>query len=202
MTERTEMGKVIASEFMSLDGVVQAPSYPNEDRSGGFDRGGWHAGYFDDVSMGWVLETVAGAGAYLLGRGTYEIFAGHWPNASAEEQVLAEPLNNRRKYVASTTLSGPLDWHNATLLEGDLGDAVRALKAQDGRDLLVIGSPGLVESLLDLDLIDELRVMIDPVLVGGGKRMFRDGGQIRPMRLVESQATSTGALILTYAAKA
>lgn len=202
MTERTEMRKVIATEFMSLDGVVQAPSYPDEDRSGGFKRGGWHAGYFDEVSMRWVLETVMGAGAYLLGRGTYEIFAGHWPNASAEEQVLAEPLNKRPKYVASTTLSGPLDWHNASLLEGDLGDAVRALKAQDGNELLVIGSPGLVQSLLDLDLIDELRMMVDPLLVGGGKRLFRDGAQTLPMRLVESQATSTGALILTYAAKA
>jgi dihydrofolate reductase len=90
-------------------GVVQAPSYPDEDRSGGFDRGGWHTCYFDDLSMNWVIETVRGAGGYLLGRGTYEIFAAHWPNASEEEQVLAEPLNTRPKYVASTLLE-PLEW--------------------------------------------------------------------------------------------
>lgn len=194
-----EMRKLIATEWMSLDGVVQAPSSPDEDRSGGFDRGGWHTGYFDDHSMNWVAETVGGAGGYLLGRGTYEIFAGHWPNASEEEQVLAEPLNTRPKYVASTTLVEPLEWQHSTLLRGDVGDAVRALKAQDGDDLLVIGSPGLVQSLVELDLLDEVRVMIDPLVVGAGKRLFGDGIPVRALRLVESQATGTGAIIATYA---
>jgi dihydrofolate reductase len=105
--------------------------------------------------MNWVIETVRGAGGYLLGRGTYEIFAAHWPNASEEEQMLAEPLNMRPKYVTSTTLVEPLEWQYSTLLRGDVGDAVRALKAQDGDDLLVIGSPGLVQSLVQHDLLDE-----------------------------------------------
>lgn len=195
----TEMRKLIATEWMSLDGVVQAPSYPDEDRSGRFDRGGWHTRYFDDLSMNWVIETVRGAGGYLLGRGTYEIFAAHWPNASQAEQVLAEPLNMRPKYVASTTLVEPLEWQHSTLLRENVDDAVRALKAQDGDDLLVIGSPGLVQSLVEHDLLDEVRVMIDPLVVGGGKRLF-GGNPIRALRLVESQVTGTGAIIATYAA--
>src|ERR1700758_2943060 len=113
------MRKLIAIEWMSLDGVVQAPSYPDEDRTGGFDRGRWHTRYFDDFSMNWVIESVRGAGGYLLGRGTYEIFAAHWPKAPAEQQVLAEPLNTLPKYVASPTLGEPLGWQNSTSLRGD-----------------------------------------------------------------------------------
>lgn len=194
------MRKVIANVWMTLDGVVQSPSYPDEDASGGFGHGGWHARYFDELSMNWVIENVRGAGGYLLGRGTYEIFAAHWPNAPREQQVLAEPFNTLPKYVASTTLAGPLDWPGSTLLRGDLGAAVRALKQREGRDLHVIGSPGLVQSLLARDLLDELRLMIDPVLVGGGKRLFRTDGAHRPLRLTDSQVTSTGAIIATYAA--
>jgi dihydrofolate reductase len=106
------MRKVIANERMTLDGVVQAPSYADEDVTGGFLHGGWHTGYFDDLSMTWVIENVRGAGGYLLGRGTYEIFAAHWPNAPAEQRVLAEPLNALPKHVASTTLDEPLGWQN------------------------------------------------------------------------------------------
>jgi dihydrofolate reductase len=196
------MRRVIANEWMTLDGVVQAPSYPDEDVSGGFGHGGWHSRYFDDLSMNWVIESVRGAGGYLLGRGTYEIFAAHWPKAPAEQQVLAEPLNTLPKYVASTTLSEPLGWQNSTLLRGDIGPAVRALKAGHGKDLHVIGSPGLVQTLIVLGLVDELRLMIDPVLVGGGKRLFRDDGALRRLRLADSQVTSTGAIIATYAADA
>ena len=133
---------------------------------------------------------------------TYEIFAAHWPKAPAEQQVLAEPLNTLPKYVASTTLSEPLGWQNSTLLRGDIGPAVRALKAGHGKDLHVIGSPGLVQTLIVLGLVDELRLMIDPVLVGGGKRLFRDDGALRRLRLADSQVTSTGAIIATYAADA
>ena len=194
------MRKVIANEWMTLDGVVQAPSYADEDVTGGFGHGGWHARYFDDLSMNWVIENVRGAGGYLLGRGTYEIFAAHWPNAPEEQQVLAEPLNRLPKYVASTTLEEPLGWPNSTLLRGDIGAAVRALKAEEGKNLHVIGSPGLVQSLLVLGLVDELRLMIDPLVVGGGKRLFRDDGGHRPLRLADSQVTSTGAIIATYAA--
>jgi dihydrofolate reductase len=194
------MRKVIAYEFVTLDGVVQAPSYADEDVSGGFERGGWHSRYFDDVSMNWVIESVRGAGGFLLGRGTYEIFADYWPNASEEEQVLAEPLGRLPKYVASATLSEPLGWQNSALLDGDLGKAVRALKAQDEKDLHVIGSPGLVQSLVQEHLVDEFRLMIDPLIVGGGgKRLFHDHMPLQPLQLIDSQVTTTGAIIATYA---
>jgi dihydrofolate reductase len=194
------MRKVVANEFMTLDGVVQAPSYPDEDTTGGFEHGGWHRHYLDDVSMRWVVENVIGAGGFLLGRGTYEMFAAHWPNASEEEQALAQPLNTLPKYVVSTTLSEPLEWRNSTLLRGDLREAVSALRAEEGRDLHVIGSPGLVQSLIEHDLVDELQLMIDPLVLGGGKRFFPDDGALKRLRLVDNQATSTGALIATYAA--
>jgi dihydrofolate reductase len=194
------MRKLIANEWMTLDGVVQSPSYADEDVSGGFTHGGWHARYFDDLSMNWVIENVRGAGGYLLGRGTYEIFAAHWPKAPDEQQMLAEPLNTLPKYVASTTLDEPLGWQNSRLLRGDLGAAVRALKAEEGKDLHEIGSPGLVHSLMVLGLVDELRLMIDPVVAGGGKRQLRDDGALRRLRLADSQVTGTGAIIATYAA--
>jgi dihydrofolate reductase len=193
------MRNVIVQAWMTLDGVVQAPGDADEDTSGGFQHGGWSLPYFDGVAMKWALETVASAGGYLLGRRTYEVFAAHWPNASEEEQPLAEPLNTRPKYVASTTLSEPLGWQNATVLQGDVAEAVAALKQQDGDHLLVIGSPRLVQTLVEHHLVDEFRVMIDPLVVGGGKRIFRDDGVLRPLRLVDSKVTTTGAIVATYA---
>jgi dihydrofolate reductase len=190
------MRKVIANEWTTLDGVVQAPSYADE-----VEHGGWHTRYLDDLSMSWVIGNVSGAGGYLLGRGTYEMFAAHWPNTPEEQQVLAEPLNALPKYVASTTLAEPLGWHNSTLLQSEIGEAVRALKAEEGNDLHGIGSPGLVQSLIEHCLIDEIQLMTDPIIVGGGKRLFRDDGALRPLRLVDSQVTSTGAIIATYAAE-
>jgi dihydrofolate reductase len=192
------MRKVIANELMTLDGVVQAPSYADEDTTGGFEHGGWHARYLDDLSMSWMVENVSGAGGFLLGRGTYEMFAAHWPNAPEEQQVLAEPLNTLPKYVASTTIGEPLEWQNSTLLGGELAKAVGALKAEDGKDLHVIGSPGLVQTLIGHQLVDELQLMIDPLVVGGGKRLFGDDGLLRPLLLVDSQVTSTGAIMATY----
>ena len=193
------MRKVIVNEFMSLDGVVQAPGGADEDTSGGFVHGGWSMGYFDERSQGWVLEGIVGAGGFLLGRRTYEIFAAYWPNAPEEEQVLAEPLNTKPKYVASTTLTEPLAWQGSTLLEGDLAEAVTALKNDDGADLHVIGSAELVRTLIERGLVDELRLMIDPLVLGGGKRVFRDDGTLRALRLVEGEVTSTGAILATYA---
>ena len=118
------MGKLVAQEFSSLDGVAQAPSYPDEDTSGGFAHGGWNTRFMDDESMQWVIGNITEAGSYLLGRHTYETFAEHWPSASEQEQVVARPLNERPKYVASTTLTAPLAWQNSTLLDGDLVTAV------------------------------------------------------------------------------
>jgi dihydrofolate reductase len=194
------MRKVIVNEFMTLDGVVQAPGGADEDTSGGFEHGGWHMPYMDEVAQKEVLEGINEAGGFLLGRRTYEIFAAYWPNAPEEEQVIAEPLNTKPKYVASTTLSDPLEWQNSTVLEGDIAEAVPALKQEDdGGDLHVIGSSELVRELLANDLVDELRVMIDPLVVGGGKRVFNDDGALRPWRLVDSQVTTTGAILATYA---
>ena len=193
------MRKVIACEWMSLDGVVQAPAYPDEDPTGGFKHGGWHVRYFDDDSMKWVLENVTRAGGFLLGRRTYDTFATHWPNASAEEQPLARPLNTLPKYVASRTLKAPLAWHNSTLLESDVPDAVARLKHEAGADLVAIGSTELLHTLMACDLVDELRLMIDPVILGGGKRFFFDRGRLTSLRLVASEVTSTGAILATYA---
>jgi dihydrofolate reductase len=194
------MRKLIVEEWMSLDGVVQAPGDPGEDTSGGFKHGGWHLSYFDDLSQKRVVENLNDAGGFIFGRCTYENFAAYWPNASAEEQVLAEPLNKRPKYVASTTLTEPLEWENSTLLQGDIAKAVAALKEGDGKDLHVIGSAQLVHTLIERDLVDEFRFMIDPLVLGGGKRIFRDDGEMRPLRLLDSEVTTTGAILATYAA--
>src|SRR5919112_3892844 len=141
--EGADMRNVIVTEWMSLDGVVQAPGAADEDTTGGFQHGGWHLRYFDDLSMQWVVETLTAAGGFVLGRRTYEGFAAHWPNASEEEQVVAEPLNTRPKYVASGTLTEPLEWQNSTVLQGDVAEAVAAPKQEGGGDLLVIGSNAL-----------------------------------------------------------
>ena len=194
------MRKVIVNEFMSLDGVAQAPGGAEEDTDGGFAHGGWHMQYMEDEpTQQWVLRSIEEAGGFLLGRRTYEIFAAFWPNAPEEEQVVAEPLNSKPKYVVSTTLAGPLEWENSTLLEGEMADAVAALKQEDGGDLHVIGSTELVRTLIAHGLVDELRLMIDPVVVGGAKRIFPDDGELRPLRLVDGQVTSKGAILATYA---
>ena len=126
------MRKVIVNEFMSLDGVVQAPGGAEEDTTGGFEHGGWHMPYMDDTSMKEVTEGIHEAGGFLLGRRTYEIFAGYWPQAPEEEQVIAEPLNTKPKYVASSTLAEPLEWQNSGLLQGDVAEAVAKLKQEGG----------------------------------------------------------------------
>lgn len=133
----------------------------------------------------------------MFGRRTYDVFAAHWPNASPEEQALAQPLNTLTKYVASRTLREPLAWQNSRLLEGDLAESVAALKREAGNDLLVIGSTDLAAALLKADLVDELRLMIDPVMLGGGK-LFREDGVCRRLALVTSETTSTGAILGTY----
>src|SRR5215210_6588900 len=194
------MRKLIVNEFMSLDGVAQAPGGADEDTSGGFAHGGWHMRYMDDeLAQQWVLASIVEAGGFLLGRRTYEIFAAYWPNAPEEENVIAEPLNTKPKYVASGTLTEPLEWQNSTLVEGDVATTVAELKQQGGADLHVIGSTQLVQTLVAHDLVDEFRLMIDPVVLGGGKRIFRDDGLLRQLTLVESQVTGTGAILATYA---
>jgi dihydrofolate reductase len=193
------MRKLIVHTWMTLDGVAQAPGAPEEDTTGGFQHGGWHLPYFDDTSRKWVADSYTAAGGFLFGRRTFESLAGYWPNASEEEQAIAQPLNTRPKYVVSTTLTEPLEWQNSTVLKGDVAEAVLALKRQDGGDLLVVGSTRLVQTLLAHGLVDELQLMIDPLMVGGGKGVFPADGALRPLRLVDSQVTSTGAILATYA---
>jgi dihydrofolate reductase len=192
------MRRVVVNEWMTLDGVVQAPGYADEDTSGGFQHGGWHLRYFDDTSRAWVVEGYAAAGGFLFGRRTYEQLASYWPHAAEEEKAIADPLNHLPKYVASRTLTEPLEWEHARVLKGDVADAVTALKQEDGDDLHVVGSTELVRTLIEHDLVDRFRVMIDPVVVGGGKRIFGDDGIRRPLRLIQGQVTATGAILATY----
>jgi dihydrofolate reductase len=186
------MRKLSVNTFMSLDGVMQAPGGPDEDPTGGFTQGGWAANYFDQE----MLDKVAEAEPYelLLGRGTYEIFAAHWPY---DEGAVADRLNSIRKYVASTTLD-KLEWSNSTLIKGDVAEYVAELKRQDGPDLQVHGSPGLLQTLLRADLIDELRVWTFPVLVGSGKRLFGSGTIPVALKLADTQVSKTGVTICTY----
>jgi dihydrofolate reductase len=192
--------KVIVNEFLSLDGVAQAPGLPDEDTSGGFSHGGWHMQYMEDeLAQNWVLASIVEAGGFLLGRRTFQIFAAYWPNAPEEEQVIAEPLNTKPKHVVSTTLNEPLEWQNSTLVQGEVAEAVAALKQEEGDDLHVIGSTELVQTLIEHGLVDEFRLMLDPLTLGGGKRIFREDGSLRELRLVDSEVTKTGAILATYA---
>jgi dihydrofolate reductase len=192
------MRRLVVTEFLTLDGVMQAPGLPDEDRSGGFEHGGWQAPYFDQVFADAVVEGIAGAGGFVLGRKTYEILGGYWPTAPAEERDVAEPLNSLPKYVASRTLGEPLAWSNSTLITGDVPDGVRRLKEEPGRDLGVIGSGELVQALMRQGLVDEYRLMIHPLVLGSGSRLFRNGNERRPLTLVDSTTTTTGVLLATY----
>jgi dihydrofolate reductase len=196
------MRRVVADEWMTLDGVVQAPGYDGEDTDGGFEHGGWHMRHIDDISTNWITRTTAEAGGFLFGRRTYEIFAAVWPTAPQELAELAEPLHGRPKYIASTTLTAPLAWQNSELLQGDVPAAVAALKEGEGGDLHVVGSSQLTQTLIRHGLVDELRVLIEPILVGGGKRAFPDDGILRPLHLTHSELTTTGVIIATYSAAA
>jgi len=194
------MRKVIVNEFLSLDGVAQAPGGADEDTSGGFAHGGWHMRYMEDeLAMQWATRSILEAAGFLLGRRTYEIFAAYWPNAPEEEQVVAEPLNAKPKWVASKTLTEPLEWQGSSLLQGDLAQAVTTLKEQESGDVHVIGSTQLVQALIENDLVDQYRLMIDPLALGGGKRFFPEDGALKPLQLVDSQVTEKGAILATLA---
>jgi dihydrofolate reductase len=192
------MRRIIVSEFLTLDGVMQAPGSPDEDTSGGFDQGGWQRDYFDDALGKAIMDLLGVTGGFLLGRRTYEIFAAHWPHQPAEDP-LAGTFNDLPKYVVSTTLEEPLAWQNSTLIKGDAADGVAQLKAEEGRDIQVIGSGTLVATLARHDLVDEYRLMIHPLVMGKGKRLFRDQAASARLRLVDSQVTTKGVVILTYA---
>jgi dihydrofolate reductase len=188
--------RLVVFNHLTLDGVMQAPGRPDEDTRGGFAHGGWALPYNDPVMGRVVGEAMAQGGALLLGRRTYEDFAGYWPYQT--DNPFTPVLDNTQKYVASTTLKEPLPWRNSTLLDGDAADAVAKLKEQPGKDLVVLGSGALVKSLLQRDLIDELLLTIHPLILGSGRRLFPDGGPPATLRLVDSEPTTTGVVIARY----
>jgi dihydrofolate reductase len=190
---------IILTDFMSLDGVVQAPGGPGEDSDGGFAHGGWSGPYFDPEAMGAVIgEVMAATDALLFGRRTWQGMAAAWPGRAGDPY--ADQMNAIPKYVASRTLTdADLTWSNSTLLPPD--DAigtVRKLKAQDGKGLQVWGSSSLAAQLVEHDLVDEYVLMIEPVLLGGGKRLFPADGRARPLELFSTTTAATGVLICRY----
>jgi dihydrofolate reductase len=187
------MSKVIVFMNLTLDGVMQAPGRPDEDRRGEFEHGGWATPY---ATMEAAEESMAYTGALLLGRRTYEDFYAVWPNRT--DNPFTAVLNNTQKYVASTTLSEPLSWSNSTLLKGDAAEAVARLKEELGKDLVILGSGELVQSLMRRNLVDEYVLLIHPLVLGSGRRLFADGGAFAALRLVGTKTTTTGVVIATY----
>ncbi len=192
--------RLILSDFISLDGVVQAPGGRQEDTDAGFTNGGWSMPYFDVDIMGPAIgEAMSTTEALLFGRRTWEVMAGAWPERAGDP--MADQMNSVRKYVVSRTLTSDDAgrWSNTTLLEADAPlTAVRRLKDQDGGDLQVIGSSSLARQLIAQDLVDEYRLMLEPILLGGGKRIFPDDGRARPLELVSVVQAKTGVLVCAY----
>jgi dihydrofolate reductase len=190
------MRKLVVIEFLSLDGVYQAPADPEEDTEGGFTQGGWQRPYFDDVLGAAAGRGMAETDAHLFGRKTFQKMAAYWPNAPADDPF-AKHLNSTQKYVASRTLR-EAEWQPTAILRGDLAEEVAALKAQPGGTIALLGSGNLVQSLMAHDLVDEYSLAVFPIVLGSGKRLFADDGQVRRLQLVDSQTTGTGGLLLTY----
>jgi dihydrofolate reductase len=190
--------RVVAYEFMSLDGVVQAPGGAEEDTDGGFTHGGWSMPYFDPEVMGPVIASgMDTADALVFGRRTWQGMAAAWPDRAGDPY--ADAMNAIKKYVASRTLSADdMTWNSTLLSRDDAVGEIAALRKQDGRDLVSWGSSSFVRALLANGLVDQLTLMIEPILLGGGKRIFTDDGTARPMKLVNSVTANTGVLVCTY----
>ena len=190
--------RVVINEFMSLDGVVQAPGGPDEDRDGGFAHGGWSHPYFDVEVMGPIVgESMDNAEALLFGRRTWQGMAAAWPERGGDPY--ADAMNAIGKYVVSSTLTeADLTWNSKLIPAERAVEEIAALREQDGGDLITWGSASLVTSMLEAGLVDELTVMIEPILLGGGKRIFPDDGAARPLQLVKSVTTATGVQVCTY----
>jgi dihydrofolate reductase len=188
--------KLTATEFVTLDGVYQGPGAPDEDRRGGFDRGGWQAPFGDEHTDDFITTVYAGMDAMLLGRTTFDIWASYWPDHDSGDPV-SHGINVLPKYVPSTTLKNP-SWQNTHVISGDVEARVRELKAQPGRDLLLQGSGVLLRWLLERDLVDELNLLIYPVVLGAGLRLFPEQGQSHRLEMLNSTTTPSGAIIQTY----
>ena len=189
------MRKLIVSTFLTLDGVMQAPGGPGEDDSDGFAHGGWSVNYWDERMSEVMGEAMSTGFDLVLGRKTYDIFAAHWPHASEEDG--AKPLNDATKYVASRSRP-ELGWSNSVLIEGDVAQGVAALKQEDGPELQVHGSGDLIQTLLRHDLVDEYRLLIFPLVIGSGKRLFSEGTVPAGLKLLDSTVSTTGVVIGTY----
>jgi dihydrofolate reductase len=190
------MSKIVVFNSITLDGVMQAPGSPDEDRRGGFAHGGWAQPYNDEVMANLAAEGMADAGPLLFGRRTYEQFFSYWPQQ--KDNPYTDVLNSSQKYVASRTLDEPLPWANSALLKGDAASAVSALREQQGGDIVVMGSGELVRSLLPHNLIDTYILLIHPLVLGSGLRLFPEDGTLARLRLVNSVPTTTGVIIATY----
>src|SRR5438270_7796161 len=191
------MGKVIAFTSVTLDGVMQSPARPDEDTRGGFEHGGWATPYADSVMGSAAAESGSSAGALLFGRRTYEDFYAVWPKRT-DDNPYTDVLNNTQKYVASTTLKEPLPWMNSTLLKGDVPDAVAQLKSELTSDMVVLGSGELARSLMKHNLVDRYILLIHPLVLGSGRRLFEDGGTFASLRLLSTKPTTTGVVIAIY----
>lgn len=189
------MRKLIVSTFLTLDGVMQAPGGPEEDEAGGFAHGGWSVNYWDEQVDQFMDETMSVPFAFVLGRKTYDVFAAYWPHAP--EEAGAKPMNDATKYVASRDRP-TLEWSNSVLIEGDAAEGVAALKEEDGPELQVHGSANLIQTLLRHNLIDRYRLLVFPVVIGSGKRLFSDGTVPSGLRLVDSEVSTTGVVMATY----
>lgn len=191
------MSKLTMTTFLTLDGVMQAPGGPPEDPSGGFSHGGWLVPFFDGDTGKFMTEVFERADAFLLGRTTYQIFAHHWPRVTDPSNLIATKLNGLPKHVASKTLDR-VEWNNSSLVS-DVVSEVAALKDRYPRELQVHGSAGLAQTLLEHDLVDEYHLLVFPVVLGTGKRLFSAGAVPSAMKLLESRSTSTGVIIASYA---
>jgi dihydrofolate reductase len=191
------MGKLTLTSFVTLDGVHQAPGGPEEDPSDGFDQGGWSVPYGDEDFGRFVTDVFSRVDAFLLGRRTYEIFAGYWPKVTDPADPIAGKLNALPKYVASSTLTQP-DWKGTTVLRGDLAKEVTALKERTEGELQIHGSGALARSLLALDLIDTVHLLTFPVVLGAGRRLFAEGAVPTAFRHVGGSTTAAGVTIHTY----
>jgi dihydrofolate reductase len=192
------MRKLIIQEFLTLDGVMQAPGGKTEDTEGGFEYGGWQMSYGDEIFGKFIMETYGSVDALLLGRKTYDIFAGYWPTTGKDMEI-GKIINGMTKYVASRTKdAGAITWEKSVLLKDDIAAEISKLKEQPGKNILVAGSGDFAQTLMRENLIDEFQLLVHPLVLGTGKRLFKEGGPKQMLKLSSSQASTSGVVFLRY----